>query len=256
MNHLSAPAIVMGLYSLLCLIIFLIMLKRSIARTGWPAGEQSSYFAKATVVVLLWVTIISVLALAGVFSNFSKLPPRPALIIVMALILLLVLSFSGSFSRILEVTPPHWLVLMQVFRIGVELLLYISFTKKLIPVQMTFEGYNYDIISGILALAAAWIMAKRPRARTITGIIYNVIGLLLLVNVLVIAVLSMPTPIRRFMTEPALNIVGEFPFILLPGVLVVLALALHIFSLRQLLLKTRSISNKTSGKRERLGHVL
>ena len=59
-------------------------------------------------------------------------------------------------------------------------------------------------------------------------------GLLLLINILVIAVLSMPTPLRYFMNEPANTLVGEFPFIYLPAVLVVIAMGLHIFSLRQI----------------------
>jgi len=53
----------------------------------------------------------------------------------------------------------------------------------------------------------------------------------------VIAVLSMPTPIRYFMNEPANTLVAEFPFILLPAVLVPMAYTMNIFSLRQLLAK-------------------
>ena len=60
-------------------------------------------------------------------------------------------------------------------------------------------------------------------------------------NIVVIAVLSMPTPIRYFMNEPANVIVGQFPFILLPGVLVPIAYAMNIFSLRQLLLSEKTI---------------
>jgi hypothetical protein len=58
---------------------------------------------------------------------------------------------------------------------------------------------------------------------------------LLLMNIVTIAVLSMPTPFRQFMNEPANEIVATFPFVYLPGVLVVLAFAFHAFSLRQLL---------------------
>jgi hypothetical protein len=54
---------------------------------------------------------------------------------------------------------------------------------------------------------------------------------------MIIAILSMPTSFRYFMNEPANTIVAQFPFIYLPGVLVVLAFAFHVFSLRQLVLK-------------------
>jgi len=65
------------------------------------------------------------------------------------------------------------------------------------------------------------------------ALLYNIGGLLLLVNVLVIAVLSMPTPLRVFHNEPANTLLAYFPYIYLPGVLVPLAYTLHIFSLRQ-----------------------
>jgi hypothetical protein len=63
--------------------------------------------------------------------------------------------------------------------------------------------------------------------------------MLLLLNILVIAVLSMPTPFRYFQNEPANTLVAKFPFVLLPGILVPIAYTMHIFSLRQLLARER-----------------
>jgi hypothetical protein len=100
---------------------------------------------------------------------------------------------------------------------------------------MTFEGRNFDMLSGVLALVAGYVMWKYPSAAKRAGIIYNLIGLGLLLNIVIVAILSMPTPFRYFMNEPANTIVAWFPFIYLPGVLVVLAFAFHVFSLRQLL---------------------
>lgn len=100
---------------------------------------------------------------------------------------------------------------------------------------MTFDGYNYDIASGLLALPVGWMLANRARYARAAAIAYNIIGLLLLFNIITIAVLSMPTPFRQFMNEPANRIIAEFPFVYLPGVLVVLAFAFHMLSLRQLL---------------------
>jgi uncharacterized membrane protein len=99
---------------------------------------------------------------------------------------------------------------------------------------MTFEGRNFDIVTGLLALPVGYLLAK-GRISGKFAIAFNIIGLVLLLNILVVAVLSMPTPIRYFMNEPANTLVGEFPFILLPGVLVPIAYGLHIFSLSQLL---------------------
>lgn len=133
--------------------------------------------------------------------------------------------------------PSHWLVLMQSFRIIVELLLLFAFIAGKLPVQMTFEGRNFDVVTGLLALPVGYLLLRKKSNAKKLAIAFNIIGLLLLLNVLAIAILSMPTSLRYFMNEPANTLVAQFPFILLPGVLVPVAYGLHIFSLRQLLAK-------------------
>jgi len=68
-------------------------------------------------------------------------------------------------------------------------------------------------------------------------IAYNFIGLALLLNIVTIAVLSVPSPFRVFMNEPANTIVTYFPIVLLPAFLVPLAYTLHFLSLKKLLSK-------------------
>lgn len=190
-------------------------------------------------VIIAWLLLLGGLAYAGFFRNFS-LPPRPVLAILVPLVILLYLSFSKRFATLLKATPPQWLVFMQSFRIAVELLLWLAFMKGLLPKQMTLEGRNFDILSGILGLVTGFLILKNNSNWKRWALIYNIIGLGLLLNILVIAVLSMPTPIRHFMNEPSNAVVAEFPFIYLPGVLVVIALAMHIFSLRQIWLLRES----------------
>jgi uncharacterized membrane protein len=105
---------------------------------------------------------------------------------------------------------------------------------------MSWEGYNFDVLSGLLALPAAWLIQRYPEQRRTIALVYNVTGLVLLINILVISVLSMPLPIRYFHNEPANTIVAAFPFFYLPSVLVVLAATLHIWSLRQLALERKT----------------
>ncbi len=193
---------------------------------------QRKILFRTIVFFVLWIVLVSLLALRGFFLNFSAMPPRPALTIFIPVLILCFMAFSKKGTELLKVAPPHWLIGMQVFRILVELVLWRAFIRNLLPVQMTFEGYNFDIFSGILAIPFAIIIKNKWSPRMVLA--YNVIGLLLLANILIIAVLSMPTQLRHFMNEPANTLVGEFPFIFLPAILVVIALTLHIFSLRQL----------------------
>ena len=97
---------------------------------------------------------------------------------------------------------------------------------------MTFEGRNFDILSGLSAIVVAVLITKNKISPPLV-IAWNFAGLALLVNIVTIAILSMPTPLRVFMNEPANTIVTKFPVVWLPALLVPLAYGLHFLSLRQ-----------------------
>jgi hypothetical protein len=123
---------------------------------------------------------------------------------------------------------------LQVFRVLVEIVLWLLFLQNQLPVQMTFEGRNFDILAGITAVIAANYFINNKRWM----IAWNIFGLLLLLNIVVIALLSMPTPFRVFHNEPSNIIVTHFPYVFLPTFLVPLAYLLHFISLKKLLLKS------------------
>lgn len=236
-NKFALPALSWIMLSLACVAIILYGLSKALNKTDWSDVKKTRVLLRLAVLIVAWITLISTLAWNGFFSDFSKLPPRPALALLVPLPLVLLVAFSRTGTQLLQKIPAHWLVFIQSFRIVVELLLWMAFRKELIPVQMTFEGGNFDIISGILALPAGYLLMKQKGNIKRTGIVYNIVGLLLLLNILVIAVLSMPTPFRYFMNEPSNILVAQFPYILLPGVLVPMAYGFHILSLRQLFTK-------------------
>jgi hypothetical protein len=165
---------------------------------------------------------------------------------------LLAIAFSNRFRTLALAIPGHWLIFFQSFRILVELILWQAFLKGALPVQMSFEGRNWDILSGLLALATGWIVMNRRQGYRTIAVVYNIIGVGLLLNVLVVAVLSMPTPLRYFMNEPSVEKVAQFPMIYLPSVLVVLAYSFHIFSLRQLWLKRKESKSALTGHAEKI----
>lgn len=225
------PAVLMSLLSIGSLIVILRGLQLSLRKTGWESAKQKNIFYKTLFIIILWVGAVSLLAWNGFFSDFSKMPPRPAFAVLLPLPFVIVAALSAKGSHLIKAVPPHWLIGMQSFRILVEILLWRAFLLNLLPIQMTFEGNNFDGLSGVLAIPFALILRKKWSS--FFSLIYNIIGIGLLLNILVIAVLSMPTPLRYFMNEPPNTLVGEFPFIYLPSVLVVIAYSLHIFSLRQ-----------------------
>ena len=241
-NSFSTPGFLWPLLTLLSLIIILTGLKTVLKKTNWEKSKQNKIFFGTTFILMTWVGLLTILSNKGFFTDFSKLPPRPALAMLIPLPIIFLIAFSKTGTQLLQTVPSHWLVFMQSFRIIVELLLLFAFMAGKLPVQMTFEGRNFDVLTGILALPVGFILARKKTNAPKFAIAFNVIGSLLLLNILVIAVLSMPTSIRYFMNEPSSIIVSQFPFILLPGVLVPIAYTMHIFSLRQLFAKQKNIN--------------
>jgi len=100
---------------------------------------------------------------------------------------------------------------------------------------MTFEGYNYDILSGISAPIIYYLVFVAKKAGENTLLIWNFICLALLINILVIAALSAQTPIQKLAFDQPNIGVALFPFVLLPSVIVPIVLLSHLTVIRQLL---------------------
>jgi hypothetical protein len=94
-----------------------------------------------------------------------------------------------------------------------------------------------DVLTAVLALPTAFVVAKRgendPLARRIT-LGFNVIGLGTLLNIMTVAILSVPGPLRVFMNEPANTFVTAVPYVWLPTLMVLVALLGHLLVFRRL----------------------
>lgn len=187
-------------------------------------------------VIALWLAILATLSFQGFFEDFQAFPPRMLVCILPPLILTVVLLFSRMFKFILLVIPFSWLVYVQSFRILVELFLWIGYLGGYVPPQMTFEWLNFDIIAGLSALVAGQVFFGFGRFRRNEAILWNIFGIMLLVNVLIISIYSTPSPFQVFFIEPENRFIAYFPFIWIPGFFVPFALSMHIFSLKQLIL--------------------
>jgi len=217
------------------------LLQKGIDQTSWQGERKQKIKSRMIFILILWFVFISVLSITGVTGNFTLFPFNFLPIVAIPLITILILTFSKSTVDILQNIPIKNLIQLQVFRLFVEILLWMTLIQNLIPKQMTFEGRNWDILVGITAPVVAHFFSGNRKAL----IAWNIICLGLLINIVSIAVLSLPTPVRLFENEPSSSIVTVFPFIFLPGFLVPLAYALHFLSLRKLLAtKSDSLRHK------------
>jgi hypothetical protein len=108
------------------------------------------------------------------------------------------------------------------------------FQHGLLPQEMTFEGRNFDILSGITAVIIAFIGFRGGRINRPLLIVWNLFALALLINIVSVAILSFPTPFQRFGFEQPNVGVAYFPFIWLPTIIVPAVLFAHLVALFQL----------------------
>jgi hypothetical protein len=184
-------------------------------------------------VVLFWLLGTAMMAGEGQLENFDQFPPTVMVVISMAVIMTFLLAFSKTGLYLIEGIGIVWLVGFQGFRVLVEVFLHQMYLDGIVPQQMTYSGLNFDILAGLSALLMAWQIARKkvgPKAI----LIWNILGLALLLNIVVIAILSMPTPLRYFHNEPANTFITQIPYIWLPAFQVQAALLGHLLVFRAL----------------------
>lgn len=139
-------------------------------------------------------------------------------------------ALSPLGARFAEAVPLTALVAFQAFRLPLELVLHAWAQQGTIPGTMTWTGQNLDIVAGIVALGAAPFIARRR------GLAWgaNVVGGLLLLNVIRVAVMSSPLPFG-WGQQPPLLLALHLPYALIGPVCVGGAFFGHIVLTRALL---------------------
>jgi hypothetical protein len=187
----------------------------------------------------LWIFFTAALALGGFYANWTAVPPRIPVFAVLPAMLTIAAYFVFFRKDFVEKVPLRALTLLHVIRIPVELVLLWLYFAGAVPRLMTFEGMNFDILSGILA-PVVWGLAFRGGGENrVLLIAYNVVGLILLFNIVSIAVLSLPSPFQQLSFETPNRAVAYFPYIWLPAIVVPIVLFSHLAALWQLLARPR-----------------
>ena len=190
------------------------------------------YFA-----VPLWLVLQGWLAMAGFYQVTDTVPPRLILFGILPALLLIVGLLAFAREGLIERVPLRTLTLLHIVRIPVEIVLYWLFVAGMVPRMMTFEGSNFDIASGVLAFIVGVAAFSRGKVNRPLLIVFNIVGLLLLANIVSIAALSLPSPMQQLNFDAPNRGVLLFPYIWLPTIVVPIVLFAHLAALWQLVTK-------------------
>jgi hypothetical protein len=201
-------------------------------RTGATARQARRPALWMALGLFVWMLVTAIAAAWGLL-RFDTRPPTMAIVFVALVVLSVGLGSSRVGGRLAAGLPLAVLVGVHAFRLPLELMMHRAYSYGLMPVQMSFSGLNFDIVTGTLAIAVAVLVATgHAGLRTVR--IWNLLGALLLLNVVVIAWLSTPTPLRVFRNSPANEWITAPPYVWLPTVMVAFAILGHVVLFRRL----------------------
>ena len=196
-------------------------------------------FARATrtplavrVGLFVWLLLQGAISVTGFYTETMLMPPRFVLAIGPPLFVIAALFATAAGRRWVDTLDLRMLTWMHTVRVPVELTLFWLFQASLVPQLMTFEGANFDIISGLTAPIAALAFFRADRRGWLLA--WNVVCVLLVLNIVIRAILSVETPFQQFAFDQPNQGVLLFPYVWLPSLIVPLVLLAHLTAFRQL----------------------
>ena len=224
-------SIIFGLTTLATLLLFIWTIRHSNSETTRKKAIP------ICIGLIIWLVIQAVLTLKNYYNTDTNyLPPKIMLFGIFPTILTIISLFATQKGlEFIDSLTLKNLTYLNVVRIPVEIVLFWLFLNKTIPELMTFEGRNFDIIAGITAPFIAYFGLTKNKINRQIILIWNFICLGLLINIVVNALFSAPSPIQKFAFEQPNIAILNFPFSWLPTFIVPIVLFGHLTSIRQLL---------------------
>jgi hypothetical protein len=205
-----------------------------LARTKLEHGARLVTWLAIAFALLIWQAAVWWIAISGGFVvRPDAVPALPIAVMLPLLMGLPLLLRSRRFATILDATPPHWLVGLQVYRIMGAIFL-VAWTHGDLAGVFALPAGAGDTLTGLLALPTAYLLYRAPQEYRRAAIAWNFLGILDLIVAITIGFLTAPGPLQMIVQHPANTLIGTYPTVMIPAFTVPTSLMLHALSLRQL----------------------
>lgn len=217
--------------AVVCWVVFAVLF--SVYRSYRYRAKHAALITVAVAAGLaVWLFFIYGIVRSGVLQE----QPMPRLVWFFAGVNLVSLVFAigpvgAALAKNLSFSA---LVGFHFFRFPLELILHRWALDGVIPMTMTWTGRNFDVATGLLSVLMLALMKTRPNEARRLALVFNVIGILLLLNVGRVAMLSSPLPFAWPLETP-LQLVMHVPYFLIAPVCVGGALVAHVVLFRKLI---------------------
>jgi hypothetical protein len=228
-GSLSTAALLTGTTAGLVVLVAL-----GLAKAARRAGlaRPKTLAASVAIGMTVWLAATAALARSGFLGAWTSLPPRWPLLPLTVLGTFVLLGQTRTFWRLLAEVPMWQPVALQTFRVGVELAFWRLLMEGGAPVQVTFEGRNFDGLVGLTAPLVAAGIAFGWFGPRIT-IAWNLFGLAMLANAIGTVATSAPGPLHLDWPGEPFIAIASLPVIWIPALLAPAGIFLHVVSIRQ-----------------------
>lgn len=219
--------------SVLAPFLFIYIFFKGIKKSSLSEETKSRLKKFIVSIVLLWTAVIWIVALSSNLLSYHEGDgiPRFTIALFIPVLIGLIAFASQSFRTLLDSTPLSLMVGVQTFRLMGIVFLFVA-AEGLGPKEFVSSGYG-DLVTGVLALTAGLMLYKKVGGAKFVAWLFTVAGLLDLLNVSRILLTYYPS---WFEGVPSTVGAGEFPLVLVVAVVAPIALLLHIYAIRSLLL--------------------
>lgn len=199
------------------------------------AFAKSNNLKKTTLPIIIgWSVLISILAYLGLYhyNEGDKFSTFPLVIVPPGIFIVYLIR-----SKFYENRNIRWSIAVHIVRFPVELLLFQLAIRELLPMEMTYKGWNFDIIPGITSILILFWMKYKSINRTFL-LSWNVLGLFFILFILSNGFLSQEMLYKNFGYTVPNTAIAYFPIILLGGVIVPIVIYTHLSDIILLSKKT------------------
>lgn len=182
-----------------------------------------------------WVIVAEGLLLPGAIP----IPLLPMMIVIPTTIVITLLSRSHRIGMLLDAMPASWLIGLQVYRV-IGIVFLVGWLAGTTPGVFALPAGTGDVITGLMALPTAALLASGRPGSTRAAFFWNAFGIADLLIAITLGALTTPGPFQQLALDHPNLTTGTYPAAIIPAFSVPTSLVLHALSLRQLLRRTRA----------------
>ena len=221
-------------YIVLSLIMAFILVNFGINLINKTVEENKRKKIKTMLIggLCLWFVYIFIVGESGILMSY-ELPPRfPLFLVLPVFVFIGVFLYKNRSHTWIDHVSLSFVTGFQSFRIAVESLFVTSVAAGVLTKIVTIEGYNYDMVFGYTALIV-FMIYKMTREKSFKFLLaWNYLGLVVIASIIFLFTTTTYFPGVFGSSEPLMPLeFTTFPYVLVAGFLMPLAVFVHVLSI-------------------------